>query len=335
MIKNPISTDIDLERDGVHHGHLKLPYSRDDSAWGSVLIPLAVVRNGTGPTALLTGGNHGDEYEGPIALLDLARNLDPKAVTGRVIILPMMNYPAVRAGRRTSPIDGGNLNRLFPGRPGGSTSEKIADYVTQSLLPLADIVVDIHSGGKTLSFLPFAACHHLPDHPELEARCTAAMLAFCAPYAVKLLEIDDQGMFDTVAETAGKTFVTTELGGGGTTTVQTLSIAKRGLRNVLRHAGILSGDLEAAPSQMLDVPDDRYFITARHNGMVEFLVDLGTEVKAGDLLARIYDLDATGRPPAEYHAACDGLVTGRHYPGLVQSGDTLALLAAVLDEQNL
>ena len=63
-------------RDGVQHGFLRLPYSRDDSAWGSVMIPIAVIRNGKGPTALLTGGNHGDEYEGPIALFDLARTLD-------------------------------------------------------------------------------------------------------------------------------------------------------------------------------------------------------------------------------------------------------------------
>jgi predicted deacylase len=45
-------------------GFLRLPYSRDDSAWGSVMIPICVIRNGKGPAALLTGGNHGDEYEG-------------------------------------------------------------------------------------------------------------------------------------------------------------------------------------------------------------------------------------------------------------------------------
>ena len=67
----------------MQHGFLRLPYSRDDSAWGSVMIPIAVIRNGNGPTALLTGGNHGDEYEGPIALFDLARTLDAGKVSGR------------------------------------------------------------------------------------------------------------------------------------------------------------------------------------------------------------------------------------------------------------
>ncbi|TIY00335.1 MAG: N-alpha-acetyl diaminobutyric acid deacetylase DoeB, partial [Mesorhizobium sp.] len=114
---SPITPTVDFDRDGVQHGFLRLPYSRDDSAWGSVMIPICVIRNGSGPSALLTGGNHGDEYEGPLALYDLARTLDPKHVSGTVIIVPAMNYPAFRAGTRTSPIDKGNLNRSFPGRP--------------------------------------------------------------------------------------------------------------------------------------------------------------------------------------------------------------------------
>src|SRR3546814_12939789 len=77
-------------------------------------MPITVIRNGDGPTALFTGGNHGDEYEGPIAILDLARSLEPAEIGGRVILLPMMNFPAVRSGRRTSPSDSGNLNRMFP-----------------------------------------------------------------------------------------------------------------------------------------------------------------------------------------------------------------------------
>src|SRR5215510_8906170 len=156
---SPIKPTVDFEKDGVQHGFLRLPYSRDDSAWGSVMIPIAVIRNGEGPTALLTGANHGDEYEGPVALYDLARTLSPSNVKGRVIIVPAMNYPAFQAGTRTSPIDRGNLNRSFPGRPDGSVTEKIADYFTRCLLPLADIVLDFHSGGRTLDFLPYAAAH--------------------------------------------------------------------------------------------------------------------------------------------------------------------------------
>ena len=198
MRDNPISATLDFEAEGLQHGHLKLPYSHDDSAWGSIMIPLTVVKNGTGPTAILTGGNHGDEYEGPIALFDLAQRLAPDEIQGRVIIVPAMNTPAFGAATRTSPIDKGNMNRVFPGRPDGTVTEKIADYFQRGLLPLADTVLDIHSGGKTLEFLPFAAAHVLPDKDQ-QARSVTAMEAFGAPYSVMLLEIDSVGMYDTAA----------------------------------------------------------------------------------------------------------------------------------------
>ena len=139
---SPVSPTIDLDATGVHHGFLRLPYSRDDSAWGSVMIPLTVIRNGKGPTALLTGGNHGDEYEGPLALFDLARSLPATEVSGTVIIVPAMNYPAFQAGTRTSPIDKGNMNRSFPGRPDGTVTQKIADYFQRCLLPRTDVAIE-------------------------------------------------------------------------------------------------------------------------------------------------------------------------------------------------
>jgi N-alpha-acetyl-L-2,4-diaminobutyrate deacetylase len=322
---SPIAASVDFERDGVQHGHLKLPYSRDDSAWGAIMTPIAVAKRGRGPTVLLTGANHGDEYEGPVALFDLARGLGADAVSGRVIILPAMNYPAFRAGTRTSPIDRGNLNRLFPGRPDGSVTQKIADYIQRHLLPLADLVLDIHSGGRTLEFLPFAAAHRLPDGAQ-EARCVKAMMAFNAPYSMMLRELDAVGTYDTAAEEAGKTFVTTELGGGGTARAETIAIAKRGVRNLLIHAGVLEGEPERASSTFLDMPDGDCYIASLSSGLVEFGIDLGKKVRRGDVVARVHDVERTGGAVAEYRAARDGVLAGRHFPGLVQTGDTLAVI---------
>ena len=322
---SPIAASVDFERDGVQHGHLKLPYSRDDSAWGAIMMPIAVVKRGKGPTMLLTGANHGDEYEGPVALFDLARSLGADAVSGRVIILPAMNYPAFRAGTRTSPIDKGNLNRLFPGRPDGSVTQKIADYIQRELLPLADFVLDIHSGGRTLEFLPFAAAHRLPD-PAQEARCVKAMLAFNAPFSMMLRELDAVGTYDTAAEEMGKTFVTTELGGGGTARAETVAIAKRGVRNLLTHAGVLKGAPHREPSTFLDMPDGDCYIASLGSGLVEFVTDLGKAVRRGDLVARVHDVERTGGAVAEYRVARDGVLAGRHFPGLVQTGDTLAVI---------
>ena len=325
---SPIVPTIDLAAPGVRHGFLRLPYSRDDSAWGSVMIPITVVANGEGPTALLTGGNHGDEYEGPIALFDLARRLRPEEVSGRVIIVPAMNYPAFRAGTRTSPIDKGNLNRTFPGRPDGTVTQKIADFFQRHLLLMADIVLDFHSGGRTLDFVPFAAAHILLDKAQ-EAASFAAVAAFGAPYSMKMLEIDAVGMYDTAAEEQGKIFVTTELGGGGTSTANTVGIARRGVANVLRHAGILSGEPEPAPTRWLDMPSADCFTFAEHDGLMEPLVDLGMPVERGDVVARIHSVDRTGTEPVDLRAGLSGILAARHFPGLVKSGDCAAVVGTV------
>lgn len=326
---NPISATLDFNRDGVQHGFLKLPYSRDDSAWGAVMIPLTVIKRGAGPTALLTGGNHGDEYEGPVALSKLAQGLTADEVTGRVIIVPFMNTPAFHAGRRTSPIDKGNLNRSFPGKPDGTVTEKIADYFNRTLLPLADIVLDLHSGGRTLDFLPFAACHVLPDKQQ-QAQCEAGMRAFNAPYSMRMLELDAGAMYDTAAERQGKIFVTTELGGGGSSTARSVEIAARGVRNLLVHAGIIQGEVQTAPSILLDMPDGDCFIASEHDGLLEMCRDLGDKVEKGEVIARVHDATRTGVAPVEYRAARSGLLAARHFPGLVQCGDTVAVIADVL-----
>ncbi len=330
MRPSPVTPTIDFDKDGVQHGFLKLPHSHDGSAWGSIMIPIACVKNGEGPTALFTGGNHGDEYEGPLAILDLAQRLKAEEVSGRVILVPGMNFPAVKAGTRTSPIDKGNLNRSFPGRPDGSVTEKIADYFQRHLLPLADLVVDIHSGGKTLDFVPFAAAHVLPDKDQ-QARCVAAMEAFAAPYSMMLLEIDAVGMYDTAAEEMGKTFVSTELGGGGSARAATVAIARRGLSNCLKHAGILEGEPERAPSQRLDMPDGDCYVTAESGGLLEFTADLGEPVEKGQVLARVRNFERTGEAPQELTAGHGGILAGRHFPGLVGPGDTVAVVGIPQD----
>jgi N-alpha-acetyl-L-2,4-diaminobutyrate deacetylase len=328
LIANPshVRPTIDLNAPGVRHGFLRLPWSRNDSAWGNLMIPFCVAVRGEGPTVLITGGNHGDEYEGPLAILDLARNVKAEELSGRLILLPFMNWPAVKAGTRVSPIDGVNMNRCFPGGPNGTITAQIADYILRALAPMAHVVLDFHSGGKTLDFLPMAASHVLDDK-ALEARCAAAADAFNAPYTMRMLELDPTGLFDTAVETAGVTFVTTELRGGGSATAESVAVARRGLRNVLIHAGVMEGEIERRPSRFLDMPSLDCYAFATESGMLEPCVDLGGRVARGDVLARVWRLDRTGVAPEEVVARIDGVLAARHFPGLVQPGDTVGVVA--------
>lgn len=329
MSKSAITPTVDLSKSGLQHGFLKLPYSHDESAWGSIMIPITIARNGTGPTVLLTGANHGDEYEGPVSLTKLANSIDINDINGCLIIIPFLNYPAFLAGTRTSPIDKGNLNRLFPGKADGTVTEKIADYIYRFILPLADYVLDIHSGGKTLDFVPFAAIHILEDQQQ-QAKCKDAMLAFGAPYSMQILEIDAVGMLDTAAEDMGKVFVSTELGGGGTTTAKSIAIADTGIKNFLIHTGILKGQVQNLDTIELDMPSSDCYTACEHDGLLEMCVDLGHPVRSGDTIAYVHDTKRTGTKPAIYTAKIDGILSARHFPGIIKSGDTLAVIAQVV-----
>jgi len=259
--------------------------------------------------------------------------LDPGRIRGRVIILPMMNYPAFLAATRLSPIDGLNMNRIFPGQPKGGMTQIIADYITHALLPMCEFVLDIHSGGKTLEFLPFAAYHEL-DNAVQQKACEAATRAFGAPYYLSLVEIDAAGMYDSEAESLGKVFVSTELGGGGTTTTETVAIAKRGVHNFLVHAGILDAppDESGTPGVKLDMQQDNAYVFSGHNGLFEPCVDLGNPVKRGDLIGRVYNTERTGDQPIEYHAGSNGIILGRHFPSLIKTGDFMNVIARVVQE---
>src|SRR5579875_2880790 len=173
-----IVPEVDFDKPGAQYGYLRLFHSVHSSAYGFIPIPIVVLGHGEGPTALFISGTHGDEYEGQVALCNLARSLRPEAIRGRVILLPAANLPAAVAGRRTSPVDDGNLNRLYPGDPDGTPSEQIAFYIEHELVARADIVVDLHSGGSSLMYVPSALMQQDDQDPARNAKLRAALRAF-------------------------------------------------------------------------------------------------------------------------------------------------------------
>src|SRR5947208_7146317 len=166
--RSRLSPEIDLDGGGKQTGFLRLPHSVHRSAYGWIPIPIARISNGDGPRILLMAGNHGDEYEGQVALGRLIRDLDPAEVRGHIIILPSANFPAAMAGTRTSPLDAGNLNRSFPGDPDGGPTAQIAYYIESELLPRCDFVLDLHSGGSSLTYLPTALMRRPTDPSRFE-----------------------------------------------------------------------------------------------------------------------------------------------------------------------
>lgn len=330
--RSKISPTVDFGASGKQLGHLVVPYSSNKSAWGAIEIPVAVISSGAGPTVFFTGANHGDEYEGPIALTKLTRWLEPAQVQGTVIIMPALNLPAFRVAQRLSPLDGMNMNRAFPGDRDGTVTSMIAHFVSHNILPLVDVVVDIHAGGKTLDFLPCAVIHELDNELQM-SKTLAALQAFGAPIGLVLKELDAAGMLDTVVEDMGKVFVSTELGGGGTVTPHSVALAETGVRNILAHVGVLDEkpvnrvDMGLPPTALMRTPDGSCFLRACDNGLYEPFKGLGDEVEKDQPLGQIHFIETPEREPVVHHAGRSGVILCKGVPGLVAKGDCLAVIA--------
>ena len=329
MAATRVFTDVDYERDGKQVGWLHLPHSVTRSAYGNVAIPVAVVKNGSGPTVLLTAGNHGDEYEGQIGLCKAVRRLTPGEIRGRVIILPALNLPAALAGARVSPLDGGNFNRAFPGDPDGTPTRALAHYVDSVLFPLADLFADLHSGGSSLDFLPYVSMRVSGD-AALDARARAAVLAFGAPRGMVWAHTLDRGLAQAAAHRHGLIALGGEFGGGGSVSLSGLRIVERGIQNVLVHAGCLPPEAAApapVPTRLLEVASRDYFVLASDAGLFEPFAALGETVEAGQPCGQVHFVDDPAREPVPVFFRTSGLLVSRRHPGRVERGDCVAHLA--------
>jgi N-alpha-acetyl-L-2,4-diaminobutyrate deacetylase len=75
------------------------------------------------------------------------------------------------------------------------------------------------------------------------------------------------------------------------------------------------------------MPDGDCFTFSESDGLIEPCIDLGQAVKKGDVIAKVWRTDRTGIAPLTYAAKLDGILAGRHFPGLVKAGDCIAVTA--------
>lgn len=335
-----IITSIDYSKNGKQQSFLRVPYSHNLGGWANVMIPITVLARGEGPTVLVLGGNHGDEYQGQIAAMRLARELSPDAIHGRLILIPSLNFPAAKAATRLSPLDGMNMNRAFPGNAEGSVTSQIAHYLTHTLFPMSDAIIDIHSGGRSMDFVPCSHMHLVPDRTQ-RRKMLEAMLAWNTDFSFLYTDIAGSGLLPVEAENQGKTVVTTELGGGEGVPASVHRIAQGGLRNVLIHLGVLEGDLQTRESlgkplailtQALHA--DNYLL-APESGVFEVAVDLGDRVSRGQPVGYIHHLERPDRDPEIIESSRDGFLITARVPCLTQQGDCVAVIGEEVAVESL
>lgn len=336
-VYGPIGYDLDLDSPGKRIGNVRLTYSDNRHAMSIVPIPMAVISHGAGPTVLLCAGTHGNEYEGQVILRELVRELTPESVNGRVIVMPSLNMPAVREDARVSPLDGGNLNRVFPGSPNQGPTAAIAGFVTEVILPLCDAGIDIHTGGNTTTFVPLVFLCRCDD-TNVFAQSAAMAQAFGAPWTYLVTGVQGQGGFDPSAQSQGVKFISTELGGGDRLGRSTLSIGRRGVRNILNHLGVIK-----AEDQPSEAPATRYLsdqgpdgsLVSENAGFLETLLEPGTNVAKGEVVARIHPLENAFEPAAALHAPRDGVIIAQRTTAHVKHGDIVLIVANEINENAL
>ena len=244
-----------------------------------------------------------------------------------MVVVPYLNLPALKVGRRTSPLDGLNLNRIFPGRPSGSASEMIADFVTNHLLPKVDVLIDLHSGGRSLLYTPLAATHVTGD-ADRDRRALDALEAFGAPIGLIARDIDSHGLLDYTAEAMGKIVISTELGGGGIVSPAAVQIGRRGVGYLLCHLGVIERTMgEPGRTRLMATPSLACFAFAPVSGLYEPVKELGERIEAGITVGLIHKLEWRHEPPAAVTAEVTGTLICRRAQGIVSSGDCVAIIA--------
>ena len=316
---------FDLDAPGRHAGDLMLKYSDNSNPLGYHPIPVISIKGGDGPVVLITGGTHGDEFEGPSAIMRLAGHLTADALRGQVILVPALNAPAVAASSRVSPLDGANLNRAFPGDANGGPTAMIADFIEQ-LLPRCDAAIDLHSGGKASFFAPSALATQTEDS-TLYAENLALARAFGLPIIWELGGHNDNRSVNAAAERAGIPMIATELGGGGGVDPSITDAAEEGLMRCLRHLGLLEGAITSVTPRHVEITSPMHSVYAPGEGIFDREVSAGQDVQAGDVAGQFHFVTEPERASIDIAFPARGFVLAHTCRGYVRRGDLLALVA--------
>jgi N-alpha-acetyl-L-2,4-diaminobutyrate deacetylase len=326
---------LDLDSQGRRDYWVALEH---DSIWGDHLIPLTVLvgpeaQSGRGLVAF--GSNHGNEYEGPVALKHLSRDIRLSDVRGRIILVPVLNPSAFQAGTRESAADGVNLNRAFVDGAGkkpslASITHRIAAFVREWIWPRVHVVIDLHSGGDVAQFARCASFHPLDD-PE-QSRVIEETARWFGTPLVMIYQNQTPGLLPSDAERLGKITVGTELGWGRAVSPEGVRYGRHGVLAAAIHHGQLAGDIEpighhqAGTQRKVAMVDRECFVVAPFSGHYESLLECGMTVKFGDVIGLLHNFDDIDDEPWPAKAGIDGIVVAQAWVAPIQRGQHIVVV---------
>jgi predicted deacylase len=331
---------LDLESQGRRDYLVALPH---DGIWGDHLIPLTVF---VGPEAepgkglVAFGSTHGNEYEGPVAIKRLMSEIDVAEVRGRIILVPVLNVAAFRAGARDSVLDDGvNLNRAFVDQAGrtpslGRITYRIADFVRSAIWPQVHIVLDLHAGGEVAQFALGPSFHPIPD-PEQNRRIEQTARSFGAPI-VLVYQNETPGLLTTDAERLGKITIGAELGFGRSINPDGVRFARHGIMAAAIQWKQLRGRVEPiahhldGSQQKLSIVDRRCTIVAPFDGHYEPLRRPADPVVAGETVGYLHDFQRLELPPWAVRSEVSGRLAAQAWGARVMQGQHVSIIGEVV-----
>jgi len=269
-------------------GALEIPDGTD----AGTSLPVTIIHGAKpGPVLGLIAGNHGYEYPPILALQRVRRRVAPEALSGTIILVHVANVPSF-LGRTIyqSPVDGENLNRMYPGDPTGSVSRRIAHTITTEVIDKSDVVLDVHGGDGNESLRPFV---YMPvtGRRELDGEIRQLALAFGLDHIVvdrsRVDDLENSIYCDRTATSRDKPALTVESGYLGTSDEESITFLVDGIESVLRHYDMIAG----SPS-VVEHPvflETTEVVTADATGVMTPHVKRGQTVSQGTPLATIMD----------------------------------------------
>lgn len=307
-------------------GAIEVPAGSD----AALSIPVAVIR-GTkpGPVLAIVSGLHGTEYASIIAVERLIETVDPASVSGTVILLPLVNVNSFeQIIPHLNPIDGKNMNRMFPGNMSGTQTERASYLITRGVVEKCDHLIDLHGGDLDESLRPYAYWTRT-GNDKLDAVSREMVLAFGLDHIIistdRPKDPAASRYLENTATTRGKASITAEAGYAGTVAPEDVDALVRGCLSVMRYLKMFPGQPErvAHPVWIERIET----MTSEQNGIFYPLVRRGTHVAKGTIVG--YLTDYVGNKILEARTPADGeILFIRAIPSMTK-GQTIANIGVV------
>jgi len=311
--------------------HAKLPVMQQPDG-GMLGIPVIIIHGASdGPRVYVSAGVHGDEPDGTAAVVDVANSLDPSQLAGTFLGAPVVNVPAYLAkasvdvaGIRENPLDWKNLARVYPGRSDGTATERIAYVVSSQIFPAVDYAIDLHSGGARGTSL------HLAGFVGVEGKLGRISLELAKLFPMETIwRASPWAKISAVAIEKGVPLVLSEVTGQGRADNWDVEANVVGVRNIMKHLGMIEGEVERVPERRRYIDSETY-IFARNGGFLRPSVKTGDLIHEGQLIGITQDL--YGNTLEEISSPLDGIVTGIRTKPVAWGGEMLFLVAGFIPD---